>query len=101
YARAVARPVRWADEMFGYRIGDAAEDLSFDERDSAPYAPLGAVVEPAFTWGDDAAPRTPWHETIIYELHVKGFTKLHPEVPPELRGTYAGLATDAAIRHLQ
>jgi glycogen operon protein len=101
YARAVARPGRWADEMFGYRIGDAAEDLSFDERDSAPYAPLGAVVEPAFTWGDDAAPRTPWHRTIIYELHVKGFTKLHPDVPPELRGTYAGLATDAAIRHLQ
>jgi len=101
YARAIARPVRWADEVFGYRIGDEAEDLSFDERDSAPFAPLGSVVESAFTWGDDAPPRTPWHETVIYELHVKGFTQRHPDVPPQLRGTYAGLATDAAIRHLQ
>jgi isoamylase len=100
YAKAVARTVQWGDEMFGYRIGDPAEDLSFDERDNARLAPLAAVVDPAFTWGDDAPPRTPWHETVIYELHVKGFTRLHPDVPRELRGTYAGLATEAPIEHL-
>ena len=64
--------------MFGYRVGDRGDDLSFDERDNAAFAPLAAVVDPAFTWGDDRPPRTPWHETVIYELHVKGFTKLHP-----------------------
>ena len=68
-------------------VGDE-DDLSFDERDSAPYAPLAAVVDPAFTWGDDRPPRTPWHKTLIYELHVQGFTKLHPDVPEPLRGTY-------------
>ena len=68
-------------------------DLSFDERDSAAYRPAGrGDRRPAFTWGDDRPPRTPWHKTIIYELHVKGFTKLHPDVPEKLRGTYAGLA---------
>jgi isoamylase len=100
YAKAVARTVEWGDEMFGYRIGDPAEDLSLDDRDNAHLAPLAAVVDPAFTWGDDAPPRTPWHETVIYELHVKGFTRLHPEVPEELRGTYAGLSTEAPIEHL-
>src|SRR6185312_1916417 len=97
YAKAIGRELHWDDSLFGYRIGDPAEDLSFDERDNAAFAPLGAVVEPAFTWGDDAPPGTPWHETVIYELHVKGFTKQHPDVPPALRGTYAGLAADAAI----
>jgi isoamylase len=100
YAKAIARTVEWGDEMFGHRIGDPAEDLSLDDRDNAHLAPLAAVVDPAFTWGDDAPPRTPWHETVIYELHVKGFTRLHPEVPEELRGTYAGLATEAPIEHL-
>ena len=70
-------------------------DLSFDERDNAALAPLAAVVDDAFTWGDDRPPRTPWNKTIIYELHVKGFTKLHPEVPEKLRGTYAGLGSEA------
>ena len=64
-------------------------------------APLAAVVDPAFTWGDDRPPRTPWHNTLIYEMHVKGFTKRHPDVPGELRGTYAGLATEPAIEHLK
>jgi glycogen operon protein len=98
YAKAIARTVQWADEMFGYRIGDPAEDLSCDDRDNALLAPLAAVVDSAFTWGDDAPPRTPWHETVIYELHVKGFTRLHPEVPEKLRGTYAGLATETRTR---
>ena len=101
YAKEVARDVRWGDEMFGYKIGDSAEDLSFDERDNAASAPLAAVIDPSFTWGDDRAPRTPAHKTCIYELHVKGFSKLHPKIPDELRGTYSGLASAAAIEHFK
>jgi glycogen operon protein len=100
YGKAVGRTVRWDDALFGYNVGDAAADLAFDERDSAAFAPLAAVVDTAFTWGDDHPPRTPWHDTVIYEAHVKGFTKRHPGVPPRLRGTYAGLASEAALTHL-
>ena len=101
YAKAIARPTRWSDECWGYKIGDPDEDLSFDERDSAPYAPLGAVIDSAFTWGDDRPPNHPLHETVIYELHVKGFTKLHPDVIEESRGTYSGLASEPVIRYLK
>ena len=101
YAKAMARTVQWDDSLFGYTIGDPREDLSFDARDSAAHAPLAAVAEGAFTWGVDAPPRTPWHETLIYELHPKGFTQCHPEIPRELRGTYAGLGSEPAIRHLR
>jgi isoamylase len=100
YAKLIGRDVRWADECFAYRLGDPEGDLSFGERDSAACAPLAVVIDPAFTWGDDRPPRTPWHKTLIYELHVKGFTQRHPEVPERLRGTYAGLASEPAIRHL-
>src|SRR5579883_1862366 len=98
YAKMIGRDVRWDDSLFGYRIGQ--DDLSFDDRDSAAHAPLAAVVDTAFTWGDDRPPRTPWHKTLIYEMHVKGFTMRHPGVPEKLRGTYAGLASDAVIKHL-
>jgi glycogen operon protein len=101
YAKAIARDVRWSDTMFGYRIGADEEDLSFDKRDNAPFSPLAAVVDPAFTWGDDRHPRTPWHETVIYELHVKGFTKQHPGVPRKSRGMYGGLASEASISYLK
>ena len=101
YAKAIARQVAWCDEMFAYRIGDAAEDLSFDERDNAAAAPLAAVVDTAFTWGDDRPPRIPWADTVIYETHVRGFTRRHPDVPEPLRGTYAGFVADAPLRHLQ
>src|SRR5262245_27986721 len=100
YAKAIGRDVTWNDANWAYCIGDSAADLSFDERDNAPVAPLASVLEMAFTWGDDRAPRTPWHKTFIYEVHVKGFTERHPGVPEEKRGTYAGLASDAAIEHL-
>ncbi len=100
YAKAIGRDLRWDDTLFGYTIGDPKADLSYDTRDSAPFAPLAAVVDTAFTWGDDRPPRTPWHKTLIYELHVKGFTMRHPEVPEKLRGSYAGLASEAAIQHL-
>jgi len=101
YAKSIARDVSWHDSMFGYRIGDATADLSFDKRDNAAYAPLAAVVDTAFTWGDDRPPRTPWHETVIYEMHAKGFTKQHPDVPKSLRGTYAGLASEPSIAYLK
>jgi glycogen operon protein len=101
YARAIGRTVRWADEMYGYRVGDPDADLSFDERDSAAFAPLATVIDTAFTWGDDTPLRIPWHESLIYELHVKGFTRLHPEVPAALRGTFSGVASEPAIRHLK
>jgi glycogen operon protein len=101
YTKGIGRTLRWCDEMFGYRLGHPDEDLSFDERDNAASAPLAAVVDAAFTWGDDAPPKTPWHQTVIYELHVKGFTQLHPDVPELQRGSYAGLASQAAIDHLK
>ncbi len=100
YAKAVLRPTRWDDAMFGYRPGDVKEDLSFNEVDNARFAPLAAVVDPAYDWGDDRPPRTSWNRTIIYETHVKGLTARHPDVPPELRGTYAGLASEPVIRYL-
>jgi isoamylase len=100
YAKSVGRPVRWHDAMFGYRVGDPESDLSFDTRDNAAYAPLAAVIDPSFTWGDDRPPRTPWHRTVIYEMHVKGFTKRHPCVPEPLRGTYEALTTEPALEHL-
>ena len=98
YAKVVGRAVRWHDSLFGFKPG--TDDTTFDERDSAPDAPLSAVADTAFTWGDDRRLRTPWHETLIYELHVKGFTTLNPHVPEALRGTYLGLASEPAIRHL-
>jgi glycogen operon protein len=101
YAKAVGRAGKLADECWGYNIKDAAADLSFDKRDNAKYATLAAVVDEAFTWGDDRPPQTPWNNTLIYELHVKGFTKLHPEVPEKIRGTYAGLGSEAAIQYLK
>jgi isoamylase len=99
YAKVIGRQTCWNDSLFGYRIG-ASDDSIPDDRDSAPYAPLAAVVDDAFTWGNDSPLRTPWRETVIYELHVKGFTQLHPHVPEAIRGTYLGLASEAAIRHL-
>jgi isoamylase len=101
YAKAIGRELKWADELFGYKIGDPAGDLSFDERDSAPFAPLGMVVDEQFDWSGENRPEIAWHQTIIYEAHVRGLTKLHPGVPENLRGTYAGLASPESIAHLR
>ena len=92
-ASVVGRAPEWHESLFGFRTGE--DDATFDARDSAPHAPLAAVVDSAFTWGDDRPLRTPWHETLIYELHVKGFTALHPHIPESLRGTYLGLGIGA------
>ena len=101
YAKSIARTVRWADEMFGFELGHPDADLSFDARENAQYAPLAAVVDTAFTWGNDRPPKTPWYNTVIYELHVRGFTKLHPAIPEHLRGTYEALTSQHAIEHLK
>ena len=98
YAKRIDGELAWDDALFGYRVG--ADDLEPDDRDSAPFVPKSVVINPAFVWGDETRPRTPLDRTLIYEVHVKGFTKLHPEVPEELRGTYAGLASGPAIDYL-
>ncbi len=100
YAKAIEGRLRWSDANWGYRLGHAREDLSFDRRDSAPGMPKCRVIDSAFTWGDDRPPRVPWHDTVIYEMHVRGMTMQHPQVPQPLRGTYAGLATAPIIDHL-
>ena len=91
YAKAIAGTIKWSDALFGYTIGDPSADLAPDPRDSADGLPKCVVIDPAFSWGDDTPPRTHWHRTLTYELHVKGFTARHPQVPERLRGTYAGL----------
>ena len=101
YARAVGRDLKWDDSLFGYLHGDPLGDLSFDDRDSAPFAPLAMVADTAYTWGTDHRLEIPWERTVIYEVHVKGFTKLMPDVPEKLRGTYAGMASAPAIAYLK
>ncbi len=100
YAKAVTGPLRWHDSHFGYRVGSGRGDLSFDRRDSAFVMPKAVVVDPAFTWAQDIRPRTPWSQTLIYEAHVRGMTKAHPEIQPHLRGTFSALADPRVIEHL-
>jgi glycogen operon protein len=101
YAKAIGRELKWADEVFGYKIGDPQEDLSFDDRDSAPYAPLAVVTDSTFDWGKERRPNISWSETIIYEAHVRGLTKLHPDIPEKVRGTYKAMASEPVIAHLK
>jgi glycogen operon protein len=101
YARALWGEVDWKQPVFGYQIGNERADLSMDQRDSAAGVPKGVVVDDTFDWGKDRAPGTPWRSTVIYEVHVRGFTMKHPEVPKALRGSYAGLGHPAAIAHLK
>lgn len=101
YANAVEGDIGFGQEIFGYRWEHHDRDLSFSELDDAHLVPKAIVVDGFFDWEDDVLLQTPRHETIIYETHVRGFTKLHPEIPPHLRGTYAGLGHPAAIAHLQ
>jgi isoamylase len=100
YAKVIGRPLRWDRSLFAY-APDTDGDGAAETTDSAPYAPLAAVFEPSFTWGDDRRPRTPWHDTVIYEAHVRGFTARHPALARELRGTYLGLASGPAVDHLR
>ncbi|MFJ9418793.1 glycogen debranching protein GlgX [Streptomyces sp. NPDC101227] len=97
YARAMSGRIDWSEAVYGYHFGrpEARNDM-----DSAPHSMASVVVNPYFDWGDDRPPRTAYHETVLYEAHVKGLTMLHPELPDELRGTYAALAHPAVIDHL-
>jgi glycogen operon protein len=101
YAKAIDSEVGNGPELFAYSWDAPEEDLSFSDLDDAHLVPKSVVIDESFDWGDDTLLHTPWHETVIYEVHVKGFTKLHPDIPEELRGTYAGMAHPAAIEHLQ
>jgi glycogen operon protein len=102
YARAIDGTITWGDSLFAYEVGAGeGADTKIDQHDSAEHMPKGIVVDTAFTWGGDRPPRTPWNETLIYELHVKGFTQRHPDVPETLRGTYAGLTAPAPLEHLK
>ena len=101
YARRIQGQIKWTDALHGYRIGHRREDLSFDKRDSAPAMPKSVVVDDHWDWSRDRRPNTPWAETVIYEAHVKGMTKLMELVPARERGTYAALGHPAVIKHLQ
>ncbi|HEX5370547.1 MAG TPA: glycogen debranching protein GlgX [Dehalococcoidia bacterium] len=103
YAKATTGTLEWSEAMFAYPLESQSDDrdLEFDERDSAPGMPKAVVIEGAFTWADDRAPRTPWFDTVIYEAHVKGMTKLNAHLDPGVRGTYAGLADHSVVRYLQ
>jgi len=99
YARAIEGRFDLNDACFGYEIGNQYEDLSFDQRDSAPFMPKCKVIDPAFDWGGDRLPKVPWKDTIIYEAHVKGLTVKNPDVPKNIRGTYASLASDPMLKY--
>ena len=101
YARELAGELTWCDELYGYTVGHPDKDLSFDERDSAPFVPKAVVVDEAYDWDGDERPILPWDETIIMETHVRGYTMKHPDVSDALRGTCAGLASPAVLEHIR
>jgi glycogen operon protein len=101
YARELSGNLVWDPSCFGYTLGSPDEDLSFDERDSAPFVPKAVVVDAGFDWLKSVTPRVPWDRTIIYETHVRGYTKLHPAVAERHRGTFAGLATPQVIDYIK
>ena len=101
YSKALARQVDWNAPVFGYTLGHPDEDLQPDSDDDATAVPKGVVTTPHFDWENDRPPLTPLHDSVIYEVHVKGFTATHPDVPEEIRGTYAGLTHPAVTEHLK
>jgi glycogen operon protein len=100
YAKLLSGRMIWHDTHFGYRVGSARADLSFDRRDNSHGVPKAVVIDEAFTWGDEGRLNTPWTDTIIYEAHVKGLTQTHDGVPNDLRGTFFGLTAPGMINHL-
>jgi len=101
YAKQLVGELTWSEALFGYTIGHPDADLSFDERDSAPFVPKCKVIDPAHTWGRDHRLNVPWERTLIYEAHVRGLTMTHPAVPEAVRGTFAGLMVDDVIEHIR
>jgi isoamylase len=100
YARALSGEVRWHDSLYGYRIGSSRGDLSFDRRDSARAMPKCRIIDAAHTWGHDRPGQRPWFETVIYEAHVKGMTRSHPDLGPPTAGTFEGLGSRVVVEHL-
>src|SRR4029078_4493685 len=98
YGKAVDGDVKWDEALFPYHFND---ENSKNDIDSAPFMPKSVVINPYFDWSNDRSPRTPWHQTVIYETHVKGISMRHPQVPAVQRGTYAGLSSSAILRHLK
>ena len=101
YAREIEGDLTWSDELYGYTIGHPDADLSFDERDSAPFMPKAVVVHDDYDWEDDQRLLTAWNQTLVYETHVRGYTMRHPEVAEAVRGTCAGLAHDAVLDYIK
>ncbi len=101
YAKAINGTVQWHDSLFAYEIGSSDGDLSFSDSDSAPYIPKSVVIDHRFDWEGDIKPKLSYHKTIIYEAHVKGFTQLHPDIPKEIRGTYAAIGHPVTIDYLK
>ncbi|MDD0843557.1 glycogen debranching protein GlgX [Pseudomonas sp. Gutcm_11s] len=101
YAKQLVGRLKWSEALFGYTIGHADADLSFDERDSAAFVPKSKVMDPAFTWGEQAPIRVPWDSTVVYETHLRGISMRHPAVPEALRGTCAGLMNPELLRHIR
>ena len=100
YAKAFAGTLTWGPEIFGYTVGHPDGDLSFDERDSAPFVPKCVVVDSRYMWSQPSGSLVPWESTVFYEAHVRGLTMRHPAVPEGLRGTFAGMANQAVIEYL-
>ncbi|MGA0530379.1 glycogen debranching protein GlgX [Hansschlegelia sp. KR7-227] len=101
YAKTITGSIAWNDAHFGYTLNADDKDLSFDERDSAPFTPKCEVPDTAFDWSGDSKPNVPWDSTVFYETHVRGFTMLHPDVPEDMRGTFDGLGQKAVIDHIK
>lgn len=101
YAKAISGQLKWTDSLFGYIVGDPQEDLSFSTTDSAGFLPKAVIIDPAFDWEDDHRPNTALYNSIIYEVHIKGFTKMHPDIPEHLRGTYAAIGHPSTIDYLK
>jgi len=101
YAKQLVGELKWSEALFGYTIGHPDDDLSFDERDSAPFVPKCKVIDPAYTWGQDQPVRVPWDKTVIYETHVRGLTMRHPSVAESVRGTFAGMSNPDVLDHLK
>ena len=101
YAKAISGTVQWHDSLYGYQLDSPDSDLSFSHTDSAPFMPRSVVIDENFDWEGDKFPRIPYHKTIIYEVHVKGFTKLMEQIPEEIRGSYAALAHPATINYFK
>ncbi|MDE1166582.1 MAG: glycogen debranching protein GlgX [Pseudomonas sp.] len=101
YAKQMVGELKWSEALFGYTIGHPDGDLSFDERDSAPFVPKCKVIDPAYTWGRDQRVNVPWDKTIFYETHVRGISMRHPSVPEDVRGTFAGLMVPDVVEHIR